>query len=106
MAVVPRYTRGENVAVSSPAVEFRVLGAVEVSVGVRSVAVGHARQRQVLAALLVDANRPVPADTLRERVWGERTPQGYRARCIARLPELARQFLLRRGPFRGARAVC
>ncbi|WP_203994900.1 AfsR/SARP family transcriptional regulator [Virgisporangium aurantiacum] len=61
---------------SAPTVEFRVLGAVEMYVDGRGVPLGHARQRQVLAALLVEANRPVPADTLRERVWGDGAPQG------------------------------
>ncbi|HEY9371107.1 AfsR/SARP family transcriptional regulator [Streptomyces sp.] len=57
-------------------VECRVLGAVEVLVGGRAVDLGHARQRHVLAVLLVEVNQPLPVGTLVERVWGERAPRG------------------------------
>ena len=51
-------------------VRFRLLGPVEVRVGDRLVDVGAARQRGVLAALVMDANRSVAVDDLIERVWG------------------------------------
>jgi DNA-binding SARP family transcriptional activator len=53
-------------------VQFRLLGPVEVGVGNRLVEVGAARQRSVLAVLLLDANRGVSVDQLVERVWGGR----------------------------------
>ncbi|WP_189133119.1 AfsR/SARP family transcriptional regulator [Wenjunlia tyrosinilytica] len=57
------------------AVTFGVLGGIEARIGGRLVELGHARQRLVLAALLVDLNREVTADQLAERVWGERSAQ-------------------------------
>jgi predicted ATPase/DNA-binding SARP family transcriptional activator len=59
-------------------VEFRLLGEIEAVVDGGRLDTGHARQRSVLGALLVDVNRPVPVDHLIDRVWADRTP--YRAR--------------------------
>jgi len=55
--------------------QFRLLGDIEVRIDDRIVDVGHARQQCVLVALLVEANRTVPADQLLERVWASRLPQ-------------------------------
>jgi hypothetical protein len=55
-------------------VEFFLLGDVAAGVGGTLIVLGRDRQRCVLAALLVDAGRPVPVD----RVWGERPPQRAR----------------------------
>jgi DNA-binding SARP family transcriptional activator/integrase len=60
------------------AVTFRLLGEVEARIDDRVLDVGPARQRCVLAALLVDANRSVPVEQLMERVWADRQPQRAR----------------------------
>ncbi|GAB3434992.1 BTAD domain-containing putative transcriptional regulator [Actinophytocola sediminis] len=54
--------------------EFNLLGEVEVIVDAGAVDLGHARQRSVLAVLLVNANRLVPTGQLVDRVWGEQAP--------------------------------
>ncbi|WP_207311459.1 AfsR/SARP family transcriptional regulator [Lentzea alba] len=72
--------------------EFGLLGDVEVRVGGRIVDVGHSRQRCVLVALLVEANRLVPVDVLVDRVWGEQVP--HRARnAVAGYVSRLRQVL-------------
>jgi DNA-binding SARP family transcriptional activator len=72
--------------------EFRVLGPVEVWVAGQPVAAGHARQRAVLAVLVLDLGHVVPAELLIDRVWAENPPasvrnvlHGYLARLRASL---------------------
>jgi DNA-binding SARP family transcriptional activator/tetratricopeptide (TPR) repeat protein len=54
--------------------EFRILGPLEVLDNGRVVDVGAAKQRALLAVLLLNANRVVSTDSLIEALWGERPP--------------------------------
>jgi DNA-binding SARP family transcriptional activator/tetratricopeptide (TPR) repeat protein len=77
-------------------VELRLLGPVEVWASGARVDAGAARQRGVLAALAVDANRPVLMETLIDRVWGEAPPAQARATVYAYVTRI-RQLLGRAG---------
>ena len=73
--------------------EFRLLGGIEAWTDAGLVELGPARQQTVLAALVIDANRPVTVDQLAHRVWGEVPPQratqtlyGYVSRLRRLLP--------------------
>jgi DNA-binding SARP family transcriptional activator/tetratricopeptide (TPR) repeat protein len=56
-------------------VEFGVLGEVCAWADGQAVELGAARQRYVLAALLVKVNQPMSLDQLADCVWGEAPPQ-------------------------------
>ena len=78
--------------------EFRVLGPVEVRVAGQPVDAGHARQRAVLAVLVLELGHVIPAELLIDRVWGENPPAsvrnllyGYLARLRAALASAADQ---------------
>ncbi|GAA4975049.1 AfsR/SARP family transcriptional regulator [Actinoplanes utahensis] len=58
--------------------ELRLLGPVELWDGTAAVSPGPPLQRALLAAVAVDAPRPVPVDTLLDRVWGEAAPRQAR----------------------------
>ncbi|MCP3800651.1 NB-ARC domain-containing protein [Allokutzneria sp. A3M-2-11 16] len=58
--------------------QFRLFGGVAAWVDDQLVDVGHARRQCVLVALLVEANRPVSAEQLIERVWGDCPPNSAR----------------------------
>ena len=58
--------------------DFGLLGPVEVWVDDQPADAGHARQRAVLAVLLLEAGRAVPLEALVDRVWGEDPPRSVR----------------------------
>jgi DNA-binding SARP family transcriptional activator len=67
---------------------WRVLGEFEAQVGGRLLVLGPARQRCVLAALLMDAARPVAVERLAERVWGDAPPPGIHSTLYGYLSRL------------------
>src|SRR3954453_14293644 len=54
--------------------QFRILGTLEVEAGDRAVKLGAAKQRAVLAILLLHANEPLSTDRLIDELWGESPP--------------------------------
>jgi YVTN family beta-propeller protein len=56
-------------------ISFRMLGPLEVVVGDRPVALGGARQRAVLAILLIHRGEAVSVDRLADELWGESPPE-------------------------------
>ncbi|NUT53337.1 MAG: AfsR/SARP family transcriptional regulator, partial [Saccharothrix sp.] len=73
---------------------IRLLGPVEVwADGRRLAGLGTAQRLAVLAALAVDAGRPVPLETLVDRVWDEAPPAGARPALYAHITRI-RQALL------------
>ncbi|NUT99381.1 MAG: tetratricopeptide repeat protein [Saccharothrix sp.] len=73
-------------------VEFVVLGEVGARVEGRWIDLGHARQRCVLAALLVEPNRAQSLDVLVGRVWGDRAPNKARTTLYGYLYRLRQAF--------------
>ncbi|MFE1798672.1 BTAD domain-containing putative transcriptional regulator [Streptomyces sp. NPDC059517] len=71
-------------------IQLRLLGPVELVAGERAVEIGPPQRRAVLAALAVDAGRPVPADVLIQRVWGVSPPDGARRALHAHIARLRR----------------
>ena len=85
-------------------VEFRVLGPLEVASGGELLALGGAKQRAVLAVLLLRAGEVVPLERLIDEVWGNDPPpsaahtlESYVSRLRQLLNGLG-PILSRRGP--------
>lgn len=68
--------------------EFRVLGPVEIRAAGRVLPAGRARRRSLLAVLLLEAGRAVPADRLIERAWDERPSAAARNTLYAYIARL------------------
>jgi DNA-binding SARP family transcriptional activator len=65
----PRYRRATN------ELEFRVLGPLEVAANGAPLPLGGAKQRAVLALLLLHANEVVSTDRLIDELWGDSPPE-------------------------------
>ena len=73
------------------ALRFGVLGPLQMSANGTDLPLGASKQRAVLAMLLINRNRIVPADTLIDAVWQQRPPpeaRGSRHAHISRLRRL------------------
>ncbi|NKE62108.1 tetratricopeptide repeat protein [Lentzea sp. PSKA42] len=73
-------------------VDIRLLGHVQARIGGRAVELGAAQQRCVLVALVVEPGRPVSADQLVHRVWGDRVPATARGTLRTYLTRLRKVF--------------
>jgi basic membrane lipoprotein Med (substrate-binding protein (PBP1-ABC) superfamily)/DNA-binding SARP family transcriptional activator len=58
----------------SESIRFRILGALEATVGDRALELGGGKQRAVLAALLLRAGEVVPGERLVDAIWGDSPP--------------------------------
>lgn len=74
----------------SLALEFRVLGPLEVYRGSRALPLGGQRQRALLTLLLLHANEVVSPDRLIDGVWGESPPRTVGAALRVYLSKLRR----------------
>lgn len=70
------------------AVEFRILGPLEVCIEGENIQLGGPRERTVLAMLLLEANRVIPVERLIDAVWNDDPPATARGQiqiCISNL---------------------
>lgn len=72
--------------------EFRLLGDVEACLDGQRLEIGHARQRCVLVALLVDVNHSVTTHQLIDRVWADAPPHNARNALAAYVSRLRTLF--------------
>jgi hypothetical protein len=83
---------------------FRILGQLEVAVAGCAVPLGGAKQRGLLAILMLSANEVVSSDRLIDELWGGRSPGSGRAALQVRVSQLRKRLgeaggqLLTRGP--------
>ena len=68
--------------------DFRILGPLEVSRDGRAVPVAGARQRELLALLLLEAGRVVSTDRLMDELWGEQQPAAGSTALRVRVSQL------------------
>jgi DNA-binding SARP family transcriptional activator len=68
--------------------DFRILGPLEVAAGDSLVALAGAKQRALLALLLLSANEVVSSDRLIDEMWGEHSPESGRTALQVRVSQL------------------
>src|SRR5215212_11791825 len=81
--------------------DFGILGPLEVRDRGSVIVFPAAKQRAVLAILLMQRNEPVPLDRLTEQLWGERPPVSARKvlqTYVSRLRRLVGEETLITGP--------
>jgi Bacterial transcriptional activator domain len=66
--------KNPRASIAARSIEFRVLGPLEARVGERALQLGGAKQRAVLAILLLHANEVVSSDRLIDELWGADPP--------------------------------
>jgi class 3 adenylate cyclase/DNA-binding winged helix-turn-helix (wHTH) protein len=86
-------------------IDYRVLGELEVLADGRRLELGGPKQRAVLAALLLDLGRPLPAPTLVDRVWPDEAPERAEASLQAYVSNLRRALEPDRRPREAARVL-
>jgi predicted ATPase/DNA-binding SARP family transcriptional activator/Tfp pilus assembly protein PilF len=78
--------------IPTPAVEFRILGPLEVRAGDRVLRIPGTRQRALLGILLLNANRVVSADRLLDELWGGEVPKSGLKALQVRMSQLRRRL--------------
>jgi DNA-binding SARP family transcriptional activator len=76
--------------------EFRILGSVEVASNGERLGLGGAKQRTLLALLLLHPNEVVSRDRIIDALWGERPPPTVAAALNVYVSKLRRDLWRRR----------
>src|SRR5215213_5869564 len=84
--------------------DFSILGPLEVREGGRVLPLGGAKQRALLAMLLVHANELVPSDRLIDELWGEARPEAA-AKALSVAVARLRKVLAQEGSAAGTQGV-
>src|SRR6478735_166883 len=82
--------------------EFDLLGGLAARDGETELDLGGHKQRAVLAALVLEAGRPIPADRLIELVWGDESPDRVASSLQAYVSNLRRALEPNRRPRQAA----
>jgi DNA-binding SARP family transcriptional activator len=83
-------TEGIATAMAHSALRFGVLGPLQLTVNGTDQPLGAAKQRAVLATLLINRNRTVPIDSLIDAAWQERPPPEARGSLHVHISRLRR----------------